>query len=730
MPAEPLLGRAVHIKTFFLVCMSLLAFMATAVSVWLLSASISQYRLAGRVDNAVDVARLLLIVPERMAVERVISVDAMMAPGPAGDDTRRKLADARQSTDAAITETAQLIGSLSYAGVPEQLAIIRDLRSSIAEWRQKVDPTITVPKIARDPSFFAAYIGGTMAPQEALSHALDIGDVAAAQQDGMMMDLVEMARRSWDVRSLMSGRTGPMLVVLQSSTPMPPALLERLAGVDANLAATWRTIQSIAQRLSMVEGLQATVNAAYETYQTVDAIQRSMVEAGRHGGPYTMTAAEFGPKTVPGGLAALKIRDAALAVAKTRTGAHQQQALVSVIAVSIGFAVVLATLAGVLTALLRRIVSPMVAMTDVIDRIARHEYDVVVAERDRTDEIGRMAIAIEALREGAVAAKRAAEAVKQEHAVAADKAVRLESLLRSFEGTVGGLTVRFNAAASNLEGTARSMTATAETSGQQAAVVSDAAEQANISVQALASATEELTASISEISGQVAQSAKMAGKASEDAHRTDTTVQALAEGAQKIGDVVGLISSIAGQTNLLALNATIEAARAGDAGKGFAVVASEVKSLATQTSRATEEITGQIGRIQSATLEAVTAIRQISATISDVSKIATGIASAVEEQGAATAEIARNVSQTSQAVQAVTRTIGDVSEAAKGTGAEAERVLHAAGDLSTQAAELTTEMNSFVAGIRGRRASDNHLPGEMPPPAPMAGGRRAMDRAA
>ena len=273
--------------------------------------------------------------------------------------------------------------------------------------------------------------------------------------------------------------------------------------------------------------------------------------------------------------------------------------------------------------------------------------------------------------------------------------MRLESLLRSFEGTVGGLTVRFNAAASNLEGTARSMTATAETSGQQAAVVSDAAEQANISVQALASATEELTASISEISGQVAQSAKMAGKASEDAHRTDTTVQALAEGAQKIGDVVGLISSIAGQTNLLALNATIEAARAGDAGKGFAVVASEVKSLATQTTRATEEITGQIGRIQSATLEAVTAIRQISATISDVSKIATGIASAVEEQGAATAEIARNVSQTSPAVQAVTRTIGDVSEAAKGTGAEAERVLHAAGDLSTQAAELTTEMNSF-----------------------------------
>ena len=127
----------------------------------------------------------------------------------------------------------------------------------------------------------------------------------------------------------------------------------------------------------------------------------------------------------------------------------------------------------------------------------------------------------------------------------------------------------------------------------------------------------------------MAQSAKIAGKAAEDARRTDATVRALAEAAQRIGDVVGLISSIAGQTNLLALNATIEAARAGDAGKGFAVVASEVKSLATQTSRATEEISGQIGRIQSATIEAVKAIEAIGATISEVSTIATTIAAAV-----------------------------------------------------------------------------------------------------
>jgi methyl-accepting chemotaxis protein len=157
----------------------------------------------------------------------------------------------------------------------------------------------------------------------------------------------------------------------------------------------------------------------------------------------------------------------------------------------------------------------------------------------------------------------------------------------------------------------------------------------------------------------------MAGLAVKDAQRTNTIVSALSEGADKIGNVVGLITDIAGQTNLLALNATIEAARAGDAGKGFAVVASEVKSLASQTGRATEEIGAQIAQIQAATREAVAAIRGIATSIEEVSSIATSIASAVEEQGAATADIARTVHQTATAAQDVTVNIGGVGQSVK-----------------------------------------------------------------
>ena len=180
-------------------------------------------------------------------------------------------------------------------------------------------------------------------------------------------------------------------------------------------------------------------------------------------------------------------------------------------------------------------------------------------------------------------------------------------------------------------------------------------------MQTVASAAEELSASISEIARQVAQSSEIADQAVQDANRTDSIVKTLADGAQKIGDVVGLISTIAGQTNLLALNATIEAARAGDAGKGFAVVASEVKSLANQTAKATEDISQQVAQIQVATKEAVTAIEAISQTIGEVSRIATAIAAAVEEQGAATQEIARNVHEAASGTQQVGTNIAGVS---------------------------------------------------------------------
>ncbi|MBN8875580.1 MAG: PAS domain-containing protein [Rhodospirillales bacterium] len=275
-----------------------------------------------------------------------------------------------------------------------------------------------------------------------------------------------------------------------------------------------------------------------------------------------------------------------------------------------------------------------------------------------------------------------------------------ERLVAQLEGSVGKLVSALSGSAQTLHQSAQGMASGAASTGAQAEAVSAAAAQANGNVQAVAAAAEELSASVAEIGRQVSQSTQVASRAASDARRTDATVQTLAGGAQRIGEVVRLISDIAGQTNLLALNATIEAARAGEAGKGFAVVASEVKTLASQTGKATEDIASQIGQIQSATRDVVEAIRGITLTIDEVNQITAAIAAAVQQQGAATEEIARNVQQAAGGADLVTRNIAGVSAATTQTREAAAEVLGAADVVSSESERLGNELSTFVAAMK------------------------------
>ncbi|HVX75714.1 MAG TPA: methyl-accepting chemotaxis protein [Bradyrhizobium sp.] len=336
-----------------------------------------------------------------------------------------------------------------------------------------------------------------------------------------------------------------------------------------------------------------------------------------------------------------------------------------------------------------------------MQRIADGSLDEGVEDTGRGDEIGQMAETLEVLRQTAITARNLeAEQVATKQRAEQEKRQALIGLADQFDASVGSLVGLMASGSTELEKTAQSMTSTADHTNQRAVAVSSAATEASTRVQTVASAAEELSSSITEISRQVAQSAAITSRAVEAARQTDTTVRALADGAKQIEHVAELISSIAAQTNLLALNATIEAARAGDAGRGFAVVAAEVKTLASQTADATKEIGERITQIQGATNEAVEAIQAITATIEEVSVIATTIGSAIEEQGAATAEIARNVTQTAQATRDVTTNIGGVSAAANETGGAAGMVLSAASDLSKQAEQLSSEVNTFLASVR------------------------------
>ena len=357
--------------------------------------------------------------------------------------------------------------------------------------------------------------------------------------------------------------------------------------------------------------------------------------------------------------------------------------------------------AGLLFVFTRRLSQPLVRLTAQMGQIATGDLNVAVTMTGRQDEIGAMARTVEVFRDGMVERKRLlADQQGAAERSADERKAALAKMADGFDQQVGGVVGAMSSASAQMEATANTMSGTAGRTQQQADAARQAAGQVGLTVDSVAAAAEELSASITEISRQVAQSSQITSQAVADTQRTDAIVRTLAEEADKIGRVVGLISSIAGQTNLLALNATIEAARAGDAGKGFAVVASEVKNLASQTARATEEISGQIVHIQSATQEAVQAIRGITGTIETISGIATSIASAVKQQGNASAEIARNVNQTAAATGEVNSFIGGVSESATETEDAAQNVVRDAASLSRQAAMLASQLNQFVAGVR------------------------------
>jgi methyl-accepting chemotaxis protein len=287
-----------------------------------------------------------------------------------------------------------------------------------------------------------------------------------------------------------------------------------------------------------------------------------------------------------------------------------------------------------------------------------------------------------------------------EREAAAARRTELLHLADTFEASVKSVVEFVSSASAETAANAETLATAAQRASQLASAAAGASNQAFENVHSVADRSEQLSAAAAEITHQVTRSSNIAGKAVAEADETNDAMRGLADSADKIGEVVGLINAIAGQTNLLALNATIEAARAGEAGKGFAVVANEVKSLATQTAKATEEISAQIGAIQSSTRSAAGAIERVSGTITEISDIAASIATAVGQQGTATHHITQNVSKAALGAHEAATNITGVREAAAETGQVADHVLKASRELTRRADTLHHEVDRFLATVR------------------------------
>jgi methyl-accepting chemotaxis protein len=370
----------------------------------------------------------------------------------------------------------------------------------------------------------------------------------------------------------------------------------------------------------------------------------------------------------------------------------------SAVIATICAALVMITLLGLLINSL--IARPLKGMTGAMQRLAEGDLGTEVPGRQRRDEIGAMAAAVQVFKENAQERKRLEEQGIAERAAKERRVATVEALINSFDQDMKTALETVTTASGQLETTATSLSRTAEESASNALSVAAASEQASVNVRGIAAAAEELSTSVREIARRIETSKKIADRASASAEQTDATVQSLVAATQRIERVVGLINEIASQTNLLALNATIEAARAGEAGKGFAVVASEVKTLSAQTAKATEEIAQQINEMQSVSNEAARAIRGIGEVVAEINGISTDVAEAMNQQGSATQEIAHSVHQAAQGTQEVSANITGVTEGASRTGTGAAAVLSAAGDLARQSDGLRTKVEQFFQAIR------------------------------
>ncbi|MFC5316531.1 methyl-accepting chemotaxis protein [Azospirillum rugosum] len=570
--------------------------------------------------------------------QAVAYANLAVATASSEDDIRRFAETSREQRAQSLDLIERMV---ELAVRPERKEALRKARDMMARYGELTDRGV-----AARLAYLKALNHGYLAAKETLDHEIS-GLVGATDPDSP----VGTAVRDYEhgMKAVVDGFTAFLMTGTAADlarTADGRAALDGRAGALASLAAKYPRLQDA---LAAHRTLGTAIDGAAAARQENDRIW--FTEAR----PLRLEMQELLSGTAVAAQA-LSAELAARTVATVDTAWDQ----------TLAAALFVITLVVLLNGFLYRLIAtPVTRLTATMTALARGDISVTVPAVGRSDEIGDMARAVEVFKRNSIENEQLRNDQERERQ-AAEQARRqaLETMAETVERET-------RAAVNQVAERTRDMSDSAETMAQSAVQVSGnaqsvaaAAEQALANAQTVASATEQLTASIGEISSRIAHATAVSRSAVEQERQTQAAIRTLGEAVTQIGQAATLINSIAAQTNLLALNATIEAARAGEAGRGFAVVASEVKNLASQTAKATEEISTQIAQVQSGTSAAVTAVEAIGGAIRNMDEISGSIAAAMEEQAAATQEIARNIAETAHAAQEVATRIATVSQEA------------------------------------------------------------------
>ena len=633
---------------------------------------------------------------DRSTTNRLLNGDA-----PMDADIEKYLRNIRDTEMPAMNDALGLLGGIEFAQratlVPEFDRVLKTLTALQKEFWE----AMAKPKADRRPTLAKEYMettGAMLATLDRLSGALA---AAVNHQDPTIDQLLAIKQVAWLLRNT-GGEASLIVSNALGVNKVAPETLVAFTKFNGGAEATWSALELTASGMQLppaIASAMATTKTAYFEPSYL-ALRERLLKQVSAGEKPEMTANQWTPVTVGRLGAAVAVAEGALDAAKEHAAnlrSAAQRSLVTQLALLLG-ALALALGAQMLVA--RRVITPLHSMRDAMLKVAAGDLQVDNGYAARNDEIGALAGALDTFKQQAADKVRIEAQERERNAGATARQQAIESYVGEFENVVRQTLNQLGDASGQMRTTSSGLSTISRQTNERVQVAEKASGEASASVDTVAAASEQLSSSINDISQQAAHAAGIASRAVGQARDTDGTVQGLAQSAGRIGEVVGLINTIAAQTNLLALNATMEAARAGEAGRGFAVVASEVKSLASQTAKATEEISEQIADIQKVAGEAIDAIKNIGGIIGEVNEVATAIAAAVQQQGAATQEITRSTQFAAQGTKNVSENINGVKADADAAAAAAEDVKQASHTLETQSQQLGNQVTDFLGKIR------------------------------